>query len=59
MKTEWLIILDYSTGKTLLHQLEAKDDTDYEEVIESLGIRFKDCEWMIVSNLVINTIQYV
>lgn len=54
-----LIVLDYSTGETLLYNLPSSemDYTEVEDFIESEGHRVTDCEWMVSDHIIIKDLR--
>lgn len=49
---ERLIILDYSTGEVDIYPVEYTQEPDMAELLESLGHREKDCNWMFADNTI-------
>ena len=48
-----IIILDYLYGVTYVRDFDEDNDTSYE-LIESLGLNYRDCEWMITDEFNLN-----
>ena len=53
----YITILDYSTSNVCQYPIEIWniDNETVEDLIESVGHRLKDCEWMVTNN---DKIQY-
>lgn len=47
-----IIILDYSTGTVYIRSIA--EEVDPEDVLDDLGLKLSDCEWMIANNLKID-----
>lgn len=43
---EKLIILDFSTGDVDIYPVEYEQEPDMDELLEKLGHRANDCQWM-------------
>ena len=43
---EKLIILDFSTGDVDIYPVEYAVEPDMDELLDSLGHRANDCQWM-------------
>lgn len=43
---EKLIILDFSTGDIDIYPVEYEQEPDMDELLEKLGHRANDCQWM-------------
>ena len=43
---EKLIILDFTTGMVDIYQVEYEFEPDMDELLDSLGHRANDCQWM-------------
>ena len=41
-----LIILDFTTGMVDIYQVEYEFEPDMDELLDSLGHRANDCQWM-------------
>ena len=52
MAAKYITVLDYSTGNVCQYQIGMWniDNEAVENLIERLGHRLKDCEWMIHKN---------
>ena len=52
MAAKYITVLDYSTGNVCQYQMGMWDidNEAVENLIERLGHRLKDCEWMIHKN---------
>lgn len=47
-----LVVLDYSNGSVNIHNVDAKKES--EELLEELGYKESNCEWMISRDLKLN-----
>lgn len=43
---ENLIILDFATGEVDIYPVEYDNEPDMNELLDSLGHRANDCQWM-------------
>lgn len=43
---EKLIILDFTTGEVDIYPVEYEQEPDMDELLEKLGHRANDCQWM-------------
>ena len=43
---EHLTILDFATGEVDIYPVEYEQEPDMDELIEELGHRANDCQWM-------------
>ena len=46
---EKLIILDFETGMVNIYLTEYEDEPDMDLLLDSLGHRANDCQWMFTS----------
>lgn len=44
---EYLTILDFNTGDVDIYPVEYEQEPDMDELLDSLGHRANDCQWMI------------
>lgn len=43
---EYLTILDFNTGDVDIYPVEYEQEPDMDELLEELGHRANDCQWM-------------
>ena len=43
---EYLTILDFNTGEVHVYPVQFEQEPDMDELLESLGHRANDCQWM-------------
>lgn len=43
---EYLTILDFNTGDVNIYPVEYEQEPDMDELLEELGHRANDCQWM-------------
>ena len=43
---EKLVILDFETGMVDIYPVEYDEEPDMDELLDSLGHRANDCQWM-------------
>ena len=43
---EYLTILDFNTGEVHIYPVQFEQEPDMDELLESLGHRANDCQWM-------------
>jgi len=43
---EYLTILDFNTGDVNIYPCEYEQEPDIDELLDSLGYRANDCQWM-------------
>ena len=46
ISSERLIILDFCTGNVDIYPVEYDNEPDMDELLDSLGHRANDCQWM-------------
>lgn len=47
---EYLTILDFTTGEVHIYPVQFEQEPDMDELLDSLGHRANDCQWMFSSN---------
>ena len=50
---EYLTILGFTTGEVHIYPVQFEQEPDMDELLDSLGHRANDCQWMFSSNNIV------
>lgn len=50
---EYLTILDFTTGEVHIYPVQFEQEPDMDELLDILGHRANDCQWMFSSNNIV------